>query len=620
MIKLSVIIISLNEERNIERCLSSVKALADEIVILDSFSTDKTKEIAEGYGAKVIQKEFEGYVGARRTVESLATYDYVLAIDADEALSDELQNSILELKKNWTKDGYCVARKTNYCGQWINHSGWYPDRKMRLYKRGSGHWEGKYVHEKYTLSPGSSREKLKGDLLHYSYYNESDHWERTAKYSDLSALELFEDGRKSSIFHAYFRALTKFFRIYFINFGFLDGRKGYIICKITAWGTYQKYASLLKMKKAKNGNRVLHLSSAISWRGGEQQLSYLHQTLQSADFEQFVLSPYNSVLYKRLLNAKKSNLIGYKKNPFTTLFLAFIIARLCKRKNIGLIHVHDSHAHSYAFISAWIFGNKTPLVVHRRVDFPVGKSWLSKLKYNHKSVRTIICVSEAIKKIMSKDIINEGVLKVVYSGIDLNRFLYKNKTKKLNQLLKLSEDVIIIGNTSALAPHKDYFTFVDTAEIILKSIPRAHFVIIGNGPLENEVKDYFKQKELLDRVSFTGFRNDIHELLPDFDVFLMTSTTEGLGTSIIDAFACNVPVVSTKAGGIPELIEHEKSGLLAPIGNAEQLAHNVVRLLNDELLRQNIIAGAAEKLNSFTKDQMAKGIVAVYKDIKEMSI
>jgi glycosyltransferase involved in cell wall biosynthesis len=249
MIKLSVIIITLNEERNIRRCLASIKALADEILILDSFSTDGTKEIAESYGARVVQKKFEGYVAARRDVERLAENDYILAIDADESLSEELHRSIVEIKKNWQKDGYCIARKTNYCGKWINHSGWYPDRKLRIYKRGSGEWMGKYVHEKYALSSEKTTGKLQGDLLHYSYYQEKEHWTRAEKYAHLAALELFEDGKSTSIFQAYFKAAVKFLRDYVKNLGFLDGKTGYTICKITAWGTYKKYTKLFELNK-----------------------------------------------------------------------------------------------------------------------------------------------------------------------------------------------------------------------------------------------------------------------------------------------------------------------------------------------------------------------------------
>jgi len=613
MIKLSVIIISLNEERNIRRCLSSVKALADEIMILDSFSTDKTKEIAEGYGARVVQKEFEGYVPARRTVESLAKYDYILAIDADEALSDELHNSIVELKKNWTDDGYFIARRTNYCGKWINHSGWYPDRKLRLYKKGSGYWDGKYVHEKYTLSSNKTIGKLNGDLLHYSYYNESDHWKRTEKYAELSALELFEASRRSSFFHAYFKAAVKFIRVYFFNLGFLDGKKGYAICKITAWGTFKKYALLLGMKKERKTLSVLHISSAISWRGGEQQLSYLQEALEKEGIEQHTLCPHKSKLYKRLSNSGNSNLIGFKKNLLSYPLLAFRIKQLCSQKKIHLIHVHDSHAHSLAFLSAWLFGNKTPIVVHRRVAFQNSQNGFSKLKYNHKSVRKIICVSEAVKEVLSRTIENPNVLEIVHSGVDLSRFQQQTNKQQLRSLLKLKEDSIIIGNTSAIDNHKGYYTFVDTAEIVLKSYPDICFVIIGDGPIKTKIKDYITQKNLTNSFYFTGFRSDVHELLPGFDIFLMTTKTEGLGTSILDAFACEVPVVSTDAGGIPEIIEHHKSGLLAPVGNSELLAQNIIQLLEDKSLRLKIINEATLKLNSFTKEKTVNKIIAIYK-------
>lgn len=247
MIKLSVIIITLNEERNLERCLSSVKEIADEIIILDSFSTDKTKEIAESYGAHFVQKEFEGYINARRTVEGLATYDYILAIDADEALSEELKASILKIKEDWKHDGYCFARKTNYCGKWVNFCGWYPERKLRLYRRGSGDWMGKYVHEKFSLYPGKTKDRLKGDLLHYSYYQVEEHRLRSEKYAHLSALELFEDGRKSNLFLVYFNTIFRFLRDYFIKLGILDGKTGFIICSITAIGTYKKYKKLIEL-------------------------------------------------------------------------------------------------------------------------------------------------------------------------------------------------------------------------------------------------------------------------------------------------------------------------------------------------------------------------------------
>ncbi len=361
--------------------------------------------------------------------------------------------------------------------------------------------------------------------------------------------------------------------------------------------------------------KVLHLSGAISWRGGEQQLFYLQEAVQLTDIEQFIVCPYNSELYNRLLNTPNLNLIGFRKTISINLYLAYKLKKICTKKNIDIIHAHDSHAHTYAFISAWLFGNKTPIIVHRRVAFAIGKSLFSKLKYNHKSIHKIICISKAIREIMLKYISNADILKVVHSGIDLNRFPHKSKTYKLRKLLNLSEDTFLIGNTSAIDTHKDYVTFVDTAIIILKSFPLTHFVIIGSGKLENQIIDYIKQKEITKNISLIGFRNDVPDLLPDFDIFLMTTIKEGLGTSILDAFACNVPVVSTNAGGIVEIIEHGKSGMLADIGNSEQLAQHAVQLISDVSLKQTIIKGASEKLKSFTKEKMANKIIDIYKSM-----
>lgn len=361
--------------------------------------------------------------------------------------------------------------------------------------------------------------------------------------------------------------------------------------------------------------KILHVSGAMSWRGGEQQLLYLCEELKLHHVEQLVVCPVGSELYNRLQKTDIEHVITYKKNSGISLFFASALKKIGKKHKVDLMHVHDAHAHTTAFLSAWLLGNKTPIIVSRRVDFPIGKSWFSKLKYNYRSISSIICVSEAIKKIMSVDIKNKNILSVVHSGIDLNRFPFKEKTGKLRPLLNLNEATVIVGNTSAIAPHKDYFTFVDTAAIILIFMPQIHFVIIGNGPLEDKIKDYINQKGLTKNITLTGFRNDVPELLPDFDIFLITSKTEGLGTSVLDAFACNVPVVATNAGGIGEMVENGKTGLLANVGNATQLAENVTMLLKDELLRRKIKEGAAAKLRSFTKEETAKKTLEIYKKI-----
>ncbi len=242
MIKLSVVIITFNEERNISRCLDSVKDVADEIVVVDSFSTDKTREICESRNVRFIEHKFEGHIEQKNYAMNQASYDYILSLDADEALSDELKTSILEVKKDWTHDGYTFNRFTNYCGKWIRHSGWYPDVKLRLWDRRKGKWQGVNPHDKCVLEPGAKVKHLKGDLLHYSYYTIEEHILQANKFSTIAAEQLVKKKKHVPFIKVLINPFFKFLRNYFLKAGFLDGYYGFIICTITAHETFQKYA------------------------------------------------------------------------------------------------------------------------------------------------------------------------------------------------------------------------------------------------------------------------------------------------------------------------------------------------------------------------------------------
>lgn len=242
MPSLSVVIITLNEEKNLGRCLESVTEVADDIVVVDSFSTDKTQAIAEKYDVRFIQHPFEDYVAQHKFADTQAKFDHILTLDADESLSEELIKSIKVAKKYWKSDGYFMNRKTNYCGKWINHSGWYPDKKMRIYDRRKGRWMGKKLHEHFTLVEGSSTSHLKGDILHYSFYSIAEHILQANKFSSLSASTLVESNARIPRYYLLMKPVAKFIRNYFLRLGFLDGIYGFIICRIAATETFYKYA------------------------------------------------------------------------------------------------------------------------------------------------------------------------------------------------------------------------------------------------------------------------------------------------------------------------------------------------------------------------------------------
>jgi glycosyltransferase involved in cell wall biosynthesis len=245
VIKLSVVIITFNEEKNIERCLLSVKEVADEVVVLDSFSTDRTREICESHGARFFQHQFEGHIQQKNRAITYASYPHILSLDADETLDNILIKSIAEVKKNFDKEGYYMNRLTNYCGHWVKHCGWYPDTKLRLWDSRKGHWTGINPHDKYELFNGDKNTgRLKGDILHYSYYSVKDHYKQVEYFTDIASKAYYEKGRKASAFNLIVNPLAKFVDHYLLHLGFLDGKAGFLISKISAYATWLKYKKL----------------------------------------------------------------------------------------------------------------------------------------------------------------------------------------------------------------------------------------------------------------------------------------------------------------------------------------------------------------------------------------
>jgi glycosyltransferase involved in cell wall biosynthesis len=246
-VKISVVIVTLNEEKNIARCLLSVQKIADEILVVDSFSTDRTEEICKAHNVRFIQHGFIGFVEHKSWAASQATYDHLLCLDGDEALSEELQESILMVKSNWRHAGYRFNRLANYCGKWIRHGGWYPDIKLRLWDRRQGYIGGTNPHERIILNPGAECRHLRGDLLHYAFDTISEHLLLADKYSDVKAKGMFNRQKKAGWLNLFLNPLFKFLRDYLLKLGFLDGFYGFVICIIGAQSNFFKYAKLKQM-------------------------------------------------------------------------------------------------------------------------------------------------------------------------------------------------------------------------------------------------------------------------------------------------------------------------------------------------------------------------------------
>ncbi len=248
MQRLSVAIITFNEERNIRRCLESVNGLADEIVVVDSFSTDGTADICAEFGATFIENPFAGHIEQKNFAVSQCSNELVLALDADEALSDVARESVKAVKEGrWAADGYIFNRANYYCGKHIRHCGWYPDPSLRLWARTKGSWGGHNPHDKFSMHEGCTTRHLDGDLLHFSYYSIEDHVSRLNTYSTISAASKFDQGIKSNFLKMLLYPSWRFFRDYIIKLGFLDGYYGLIICVNSAHEVFQKYVKLAEL-------------------------------------------------------------------------------------------------------------------------------------------------------------------------------------------------------------------------------------------------------------------------------------------------------------------------------------------------------------------------------------
>jgi len=251
-LKISATIITFNEAGNIRAACESV-AWADEVLVVDSESTDATREIAAECGARIITRPWPGFAAQKQFAAESATHDWIFSLDADERVSSELRDSIANLRnldEAKLADGYLIARRAFYMERWIRGAGWYPNRQLRLYRKARGRWEGSYIHETVKLAPGSRAEILKGDILHYTVRDAEHHHRMIGeRYAPLAARKMFEQGRRTSPLQIAAVGPAAFIRAYILKGGFRDGLAGFAIAAFAAHHAFLKYLMLWELQK-----------------------------------------------------------------------------------------------------------------------------------------------------------------------------------------------------------------------------------------------------------------------------------------------------------------------------------------------------------------------------------
>jgi glycosyltransferase involved in cell wall biosynthesis len=362
----------------------------------------------------------------------------------------------------------------------------------------------------------------------------------------------------------------------------------------------------------------LHIDTARTWRGGQNQVLLTVLGLRALGHRSMLVAHAAGELRVRA----KEGLDLVPLAPMTEMDLgaAWKLSRLIKQLRPDVLHAHDPHGVAMAALalSMGMGGSRTPpaappLVAARRVDFHMKGNALSRWKY--RQVDCFICASAAIREMVVADGVPASRAVVVHEGIDLGH-VEAAPAANLHAELWLPHHAPIVGNVAALVPHKGQRHLIDAAVLVLKTVPDARFVIAGEGELRESLERQIKEHRLEKHVFLVGFRPDVLSVHKAFDLFVMSSVTEGLGTSLLDAMACGKPIVATTAGGMPEVVRNGETGLLVPPRDHEAMAAAIVRLLGDDQTRRAMgVAGEARVRDHFSAERMVQDTLAVYRRV-----
>lgn len=354
----------------------------------------------------------------------------------------------------------------------------------------------------------------------------------------------------------------------------------------------------------------LHIDTARTWRGGQNQVLLTVNGLRALGHQAALVAHPDGELRRRA--AEGLDLIPIAPRTEADLSAAWRLSRVIKRLRPDVIHAHDPHGVAMAALALPLSATKPapPLVAARRVDFHLKGNSFSRWKYHQ--VDCFVAASEAIRQMLIADGVPAARTVTVHEGIDVEH-VEATAPVDVHGVFWLPHHAPVVGNVAALVPHKGQRYLIEAARLVVRDIPDARFLILGEGELREHLEHLVREHHLEKHVLLPGFRVDALGCIKTFDLFVMSSVTEGLGTSLLDAMACARPIVATTAGGIPEVVADGVTGALVPPRDGPALARAITHLLRDETLRRHMgEAGLARVRERFTVERMVEATVAVY--------
>jgi glycosyltransferase involved in cell wall biosynthesis len=642
MPNLSVVIITLNEEKYIEQCIRSVAEVADEIVVVDSYSTDKTEEVSRKLGARFIQHSFNGYRDQKNFALRQATYDYILSLDADEALSVELKESIIRVKQNWQNDAYKFNRLNYCCGQWIYHTDWYPDRKIRLFDRRKGEWAGGNVHETVKMIDNSKSGYLKGDLLHWSYNSFEQLIEAINKYSTLSANEYFREGVKPTMVKLVFSPIWLFFHSYFIKRGFLDGYNGFFISVSSAKLSQIKYIKLRQLyliSTSKNA-KLTHQHPSLATTGirigfdakrafynrsglGNYSRNLIDTMVNiETDNSFFLFTPETK---NRIILASKVekaiNIISPRRfyhRAIVSLWRSKFILGDIKNLKIDIYH-GLSHELPFGIQET---GVKTVVTVHdliflRFPDFynPINVFiYRKKLEYACKVADKIVAISSQTREDLIH-FLNVNPKKIEVIPQSCNPGFQKTITNEEFQNIKVKHGLPdnYLLNVGTIEERKNLLNILKALNENGIEIP---LVVIGRktGYFHKTIKPFLLENKM-NSIIFPEEVNDdeLPALYQNALCFIYPSFFEGFGIPVLEAITSGTPVITSKGSCFEETggpgsiyVDPHKPG---------EISDAILQISGNQKFRSALVKTGFEHAKLFSPEHIAKRYLDLYKTL-----
>ena len=647
MSKISAVIITFNEERYIEGCIRSVTEVADEIVVVDSLSTDKTSEICKSLGVRYIEHPFKGYRNQKNFALTQVSYDYVLSLDADEMLSPRLEKSILAIKKDFKYDGYKFRRLNKYSGRLIYHHNLFPEHKIRLFNRAKAQWGGYNIHETVILDNPQSVKSLKGNLLHCQYASYEERIDKMNKYSTLLAKEYFKQGIKVNAKKLLFNPSWRFFHSYFIRGEIIYGYDGFVMSKILATTCFLKYVKLRKLYiQAKHSrwepdhhvniiktnqinddeekpNRISIGFDAkrafFNYSGlGNYSRNFLVALTKNHPENSYYLFTPKSKNRFVLENEGQYNLIEPNMAVFkliNPLWRRKYMINDIKRQKLELFHGLSQELP----IGIEKTGVKSIVTVHDLIfmRFPEFYKWIDANIYYRKLIHAcrvsdrIVAISKQTKNDLVTYLnISPDKISVIYQGC--NPYFWNNYSKEffdeVRKKYNLPERYLLYVGT--IEERKNLLGIVKAIQIANINIP---LVVIGRKVdlYYKHVLNYISTHKLKNIVFAERISNlELPVLYQNAECFIYPSFFEGFGLPLLEALVSRTPVITSKGGCFAEAAG-PGSYYVDPL-NSEMIGEAIFNVVSNKELRDKMITIGADYANNFKDDVIVQNYMKLY--------